>query len=56
VRAAIVDPGKTRTKMRAAAYPGEDPASVKEPTVVADAIVALLQREFETGTRIAVDG
>jgi NAD(P)-dependent dehydrogenase (short-subunit alcohol dehydrogenase family) len=56
VRAAIVDPGKTRTKMRAAAYPGEDPTSVKEPSVVADAIVALLQREFETGKRIAVDG
>lgn len=56
VRGAIVDPGKTRTKMRAAAYPGEDPATVKEPSVVADAIVALLQREFETGTRIAVDG
>lgn len=56
VRAAIVDPGKTRTKMRAAAYPGEDPATVKEPSVVADAIVALLQREFDTGTRIAVDG
>ena len=35
VRTAIVDPGRTRTKMRAAAYPGEDPATVKEPSVVA---------------------
>lgn len=56
VRVAIVDPGKTRTKMRAAAYPGEDPSTVKEPSVVAEAIVALLQREFETGLRVAVDG
>jgi short-subunit dehydrogenase len=28
VRTAIVDPGATRTAMRARAYPGEDPASV----------------------------
>ena len=55
VRVAIVDPGKTRTKMRAAAYPGEDPATVKEPSVVADAIVDLLQSDFETGARSAVD-
>jgi NAD(P)-dependent dehydrogenase (short-subunit alcohol dehydrogenase family) len=54
VRVAIVDPGKTRTKMRAAAYPGEDPATVKEPSVVADAILALLQSEFETGHRMVV--
>ena len=46
VRTAIVDPGRTRTKMRAAAYPGEDPATVKEPLVVANAIVGLLQSNF----------
>jgi NAD(P)-dependent dehydrogenase (short-subunit alcohol dehydrogenase family) len=56
VRTAIVDPGKTRTKMRAAAYPGEDPATVKEPSVVADAIINLLQSDFETGARISVEG
>lgn len=55
VRVAIVDPGKTRTKMRAAAYPGEDPATVKEPSVVAEAIVGLLQSEFETGHRLAIE-
>ncbi len=54
VRTAIVDPGRTRTKMRAAAYPGEDPASVKEPSVVADTIIELLQSEFETGHRLAI--
>ena len=56
VRTAIVDPGRTRTQMRAKAYPGEDPATVKEPSVVADAIVALLTPEFETGHRLVVAG
>jgi NAD(P)-dependent dehydrogenase (short-subunit alcohol dehydrogenase family) len=56
LRVAIVDPGKTRTAMRARAYPGEDPATVKEPAAVADAIVALLGSEFETGHRLVVGG
>src|SRR5690606_15055672 len=30
-RVLIVDPGATRTQMRARAYPGEDPQSVKAP-------------------------
>ena len=47
IRTAIVDPGATRTKMRARAYPGEDPNSVKEPSVVADRIVALAIEGFE---------
>jgi NAD(P)-dependent dehydrogenase (short-subunit alcohol dehydrogenase family) len=56
VRTAIVDPGRTRTQMRAKAYPGEDPATVKEPSVVADAIVAMLRTEFDTGHRLVVEG
>ncbi len=56
VRTVIVDPGRTRTQMRAKAYPGEDPATVKEPSVVADAIVAMLTTEFETGHRLVVEG
>ena len=55
VRTAIVDPGRTRTKMRAEAYPGEDPATVKEPSVVASAITNLLQSNFETGHRLVID-
>jgi NAD(P)-dependent dehydrogenase (short-subunit alcohol dehydrogenase family) len=31
VRVNIVDPGKTRTKMRAAAFPGEKPETLKAP-------------------------
>ena len=55
-RVAIVDPGATRTKMRERAYPGEDPKSVKEPTVVAGRIVALLTEDFATGHRERVEG
>lgn len=56
VRTAIVDPGRTRTAMRAKAYPGEDPSTVKEPSVVADAIVQMLKTEFATGHRLVVAG
>lgn len=55
-RVAVIDPGATRTRMRERAYPGEDPASVKEPTVVADRIVALLGEDFTTGHRERVEG
>jgi NAD(P)-dependent dehydrogenase (short-subunit alcohol dehydrogenase family) len=55
IRTAILDPGATRTQMRARAYPGEDPASVKEPEMVADAIVQLLAEDFETGHRLRLD-
>ena len=54
-RVAIVDPGKTRTQMRARAYPGEDPATVKPPEVVGERIAALVQEDFPTGTRISVE-
>ena len=54
IRIALVSPGATRTRMRAHAYPGEDPATVKPPEAVGDAIVALLERDFETGERIRV--
>jgi NAD(P)-dependent dehydrogenase (short-subunit alcohol dehydrogenase family) len=55
VKVAIVDPGRTRTAMRAKAYPGEDPATLKVPAVVADAIAGLLMSEFETGYRLSID-
>ncbi len=54
IRTAIVDPGRTRTEMRASAYPGEDPASVKLPSVVADRLVEILAGDFETGERFAI--
>ena len=51
VRVAIIDPGATRTDMRAKAYPGEDPASVKAPEVVASKLVDLLRQDFDTRHR-----
>ncbi len=51
VRVAILDPGATRTQMRAKAYPGEDPKSVKEPSVVADRIVELLIGDYSNRHR-----
>ncbi len=56
LRVAIVDPGATRTEMRARAYPGENPETVKAPEVVADRIVKLLQEDFPTGHRERIDG
>ena len=51
VKVAIIDPGATRTAMRARAYPGEDPADVKEPQAVAARIAALATDGFDTGYR-----
>ncbi|MBV7266918.1 SDR family NAD(P)-dependent oxidoreductase [Erythrobacter ani] len=56
LRVAIVDPGATRTEMRARAYPGENPETVKPPEKVAERIVALLQEDFATGHRERVEG
>lgn len=55
VRVAIVDPGATRTAMRARAFPGENPESLKGPEVVAERIAALASDGFETGHRERVD-
>ena len=54
-RVAIVDPGATRTAMRAKAYPGEDPASVKPPEAVAERIVTLLHEDFPSRHRERIE-
>ena len=51
VRVAIIDPGATRTAMRAKAYPGEDPASVKSPELVAERLLTLLGEQFASPHR-----
>ena len=56
IRAAVLDPGATATQMRARAFPGEDPATLKPPAAVAEAILALLETDFENGRLIAVNG
>lgn len=56
LRVQIVDPGATATRMRGLAYPGEEPSSLKGPEVVADAIIAAIASDAETGSRVNVDG
>lgn len=55
LRVAIINPGATRTAMRARAYPGEDPASVKPPEIIADRLVSLLNEQFKSGYRETVN-
>jgi len=55
LRVAIIDPGATRTEMRARAFPGEDPATLKGPEVVADRLVALLAQGFASLHRERID-
>ena len=43
VRANIVNPGGVRTKMRALAFPGEDPNTLVTPEQVADVFVDLAE-------------
>lgn len=55
VRVGIIDPGATRTAMRAKAYPGEDPQTVKLPSVVAERMVTLLGEQFASPHRERVN-
>ena len=55
LRVHIVDPGATRTRMRQLAFPGEEPASVKPPEVVAAAILERLQSPAPSGERVRVE-
>ena len=52
IKVAIVDPGATATTMRARAFPGEDPATLKGPEAVAEAVLELLKSDFESGARL----
>jgi NAD(P)-dependent dehydrogenase (short-subunit alcohol dehydrogenase family) len=55
IRTHIVDPGATRTAMRARAFPGEDPATLKGPEVVGQAIVDLVLSDRPNGYHHRVD-
>ncbi len=50
VRVMAVDPGPLRTRMRAAAMPGEDPAALRTPEEFAPKLVSLCAPSWtETG-------
>ena len=55
IRVHIVDPGATRTRMRALAFPGEEPESVKPPEAVAHAIVERLLADAPTGEKLRLN-
>jgi len=55
IKVHIIDPGATRTRMRALAFPGEEPESVKLPQVVARSIVNRLSADVATGEKVRVD-
>ena len=46
VRAALIDPGQMRTKMRAEAMPGEDPETLPHPSEIGPLIVELAAAEL----------
>ena len=55
LRVHLIDPGATRTRMRQNAFPGEEPASLKTPDVVASAILDQLLGDAPTGNRVRID-
>ncbi len=56
IRSNSINPGATRTKMRAGAYPAEDPTSIKKPEdlmrdylyLMSDASVSITGQQFES--------
>lgn len=53
VRANLINPGATRTDMRASAMPGEDPMTLATPEDVAELFVAMAREDFtENGVLI----
>jgi NAD(P)-dependent dehydrogenase (short-subunit alcohol dehydrogenase family) len=46
VRANLIDPGRTRTRMRATAYPGEDPMTLRTPEEIMEPFVRLARADY----------
>jgi NAD(P)-dependent dehydrogenase (short-subunit alcohol dehydrogenase family) len=45
VRANLIDPGRTRTRMRTTAYPGEDPMTLRTPEEIMEPFVRLARAD-----------
>ncbi len=57
VRANLINPGATRTAMRAKAMPGEDPHSVKEPSEISELFIRMAEPTWtENGVMIDSTG
>jgi NAD(P)-dependent dehydrogenase (short-subunit alcohol dehydrogenase family) len=46
IRANLIDPGRTRTRMRATAYPGEDPLTLRTPEEITEPFVRLARADY----------
>jgi len=55
MRVHIIDPGATRTRMRALAFPGEEPDTVKPPEAVASRIVERIIANGPTGEKVRIE-
>jgi NAD(P)-dependent dehydrogenase (short-subunit alcohol dehydrogenase family) len=55
IRVHVIDPGATRTRMRALAFPGEEPEQVKPPEVVASAILDRLKAQVASGEKVRIE-
>jgi NAD(P)-dependent dehydrogenase (short-subunit alcohol dehydrogenase family) len=53
IKANLIDPGATATNMRAEAYPGEDPATLKAPDEITERFVELAEASYsESGGKV----
>src|SRR3954451_25317665 len=55
VRVSIIDPGATRTRIRALAFPGEEPEGVKPPEVVGRSILERLLADAPSGEKVRLE-
>ena len=47
IRVAVLDPGRMQTRLRAQAYPGEDPSTLPHPSEIAPLIADLCRPDRE---------
>ena len=52
VRPCLLNPGPTRTRMRAQAFPGEDPTTLPEPAEIAPLVVELARPDLTPPARV----
>ena len=54
VKANLLDPGATRTKMRAKAYPGEDESALKPPESLGAMIVEMTSPDYQPNGQLVI--
>lgn len=54
VRANLLDPGVTRTRLRSRAFPGEDPMTVKPPEALVPLFAGMASAEYQSNGQIMV--